>query len=91
MPDTLPPSVPPREPRTYELRDEQWVEAGAGKPPRPSPWLLVPLVLMAVSVAALAFFAALVALFTGGLLDLRRRFIAQGERLRDGIARILRR
>ena len=82
MNDYVPRNDPPRAPRTFEIQDDQWVETGSRQPVRPSPWLLVPLVLMAATFAVFAIFAVLAALVTGGLFDLRRRVLAQGAELR---------
>ncbi len=91
MSELLPRNAPPRTPRTFEMRDDQWVEAGQRRPARPSLWLLVPLMLMAATFAVLAIFAVLAALVTGGLFDLRRRMLAQGAELRRRFAAFRRR
>jgi hypothetical protein len=60
-----------REPRTFELRDSQWVEATASRRLRPPYWVLFPVALAAMTGVVLITFAALAALATGLLLRAR--------------------
>jgi predicted phage tail protein len=83
-PDT---QVPTRAPRTFEMRDQVWVEAGRSQRARPSLWLMVPVVLAALTAAFFVVFAVFAALFTGGLLAARRRLIEAGAALRDRLRR----
>jgi hypothetical protein len=72
---TLSPHTPtPREPRTYELRDAEWIE-GAATRRRPPLWLLIPVAFAALTGFVLIAFAAIAALATGGLIALRNRLV----------------
>jgi hypothetical protein len=84
-----PPSA--RAPRTFEMRDEQWVETGRPHRPRASLWLVVPALLAAMTAAFFVVFAVLAALFTGGLLAARRRFLDATTALRQRFSAALRR
>jgi len=89
--DTLSRSdTPTREPRTFELRDAEWVEAKPARGPRVSRWILVPAVLAALTGVLLILFAAIAAAATGGLVALRSAVVAQGARLRRRFARLVR-
>jgi hypothetical protein len=68
--DTPTRTTSPREPRTYELRDAEWIEEAATRR-RPPLWLLVPVALAALTGFVLVAFAAVAALATGGLIALR--------------------
>lgn len=78
----------PRAPRTFEMRDEEWVETGRPQARKAPLWVIVPAVLAAMTAAFLVVFAVLAALFTGGLLAARRRFVeaAAGLRARFAVA-----
>jgi hypothetical protein len=84
-------STTPRTPRTFEMRDEQWVESGRGERPRVPLWLIVPAVLAAMTAAFFVVFAVLAALFTGGLLAARRRFVEATAGLRERFSASMRR
>jgi hypothetical protein len=72
---TLSPHTPsPREPRTYELRDAEWIEDAATRR-RPPLWLLIPVAFAALTGFVLVVFAALLALATHGLGWLRARIL----------------
>ena len=72
---TLSPHTPsPREPRTYELRDAEWIEDAATRR-RPPLWLLIPVAFAALTGFVLIAFAAVAALATGGLVALRNRVV----------------
>lgn len=79
--------APAREPRTFELHDAEWVEAAPARRPRLSRWILVPVVLAALTGVVLILFAAIAALATGGLLALRATVVEQASRLRERFAR----
>jgi len=64
----------PRESRTYELRDAEWIEEAATQR-RPPLWLLIPVALAALTGFVLVAFAAVAALATGGLVALRNRIV----------------
>jgi hypothetical protein len=66
-----PHSTPRREPRTYELRDAEWIEDAAMRRARAPFWLLVPVVLATLTGFVLIAFAATAALATGALVALR--------------------
>jgi hypothetical protein len=72
--DTPTRTTSPREPRTYELRDAEWIEEAATRR-RPPLWLLVPVALAALTGFVLVAFAAVAALATGGLIALRNRIV----------------
>jgi hypothetical protein len=74
-----PHTPPPREPRTYELRDAEWIEEAATRR-RPPLWLLIPVAFAALTGFVLIAFAAVAALATGGIVALR-----------NGIVRVFRR
>ena len=86
--DTLSRSdAPAREPRTFELRDNEWAEATPIRRLRVSRWILVPAVLAALTGIVLVLFMALAALATAGLLALRSAVARRGARLRRRFAR----
>ena len=87
--DTLSRSdAPAREPRTFELRDNEWAEATPIRRLRVSRWILVPAVLAALTGIVLVLFTALAALATAGLLLALRSAVARrGARLRRRFAR----
>lgn len=64
-----------REPRTFELRDAEWIEDAATRRSRAPFWLVVPVVLATLTGFVLIAFAATAALTTGGLVALRNRFV----------------
>jgi hypothetical protein len=66
---------PPREPRTFELRDAEWIEHAATARRGAPFWLMVPVVLATLTGFVLVAFAGLAALATGGLVALRRRVL----------------
>jgi len=71
----LSPHTPsPREPRTYELRDAEWIEEAATRR-RPPLWLLIPVAFAALTGFVLIAFAGVAALATGGLIALRNRLV----------------
>jgi hypothetical protein len=82
--------APAREPRTFELRDNEWAEATPNRRLRVSRWILVPAVLAALTGIVLILFTAVAALATGGLLALRSTVLEQGARLRQRFARLFR-
>jgi hypothetical protein len=61
----------PRPPRTYELRDAEWIEDAATRRTRAPFWVLVPVVLATLTGLVLIAFATTVALATGALVALR--------------------
>lgn len=91
MKDINPPPAETRVTRTFELRDSEWVEAGSGRRPRVPLWLVVPAVLAAVTAAFFVVFAVFAALFTGGLLAARRRFLDGTAAFRERVGRAFRR
>jgi hypothetical protein len=64
-----------RRPRTFELRDAEWVEATPDRPPRPPLWLLIPAALLTLTTFVLMAFAAIAALATAGLVALRESIV----------------
>jgi hypothetical protein len=68
-----PPASPPRDPRTFELRDAEWIEDAATRRPRLPLWLIIPAVLATLTGLVLVSFATTVALATAGLVTLRNR------------------
>jgi hypothetical protein len=78
----LPPRTPPpsREPRTFELRDAEWIEDAATRRVRAPLWLVVPVVFATLTGLVLIAFAATAAFATAGLVALR-----------NGIGRLFRR
>ena len=70
----------PREPRTYELRDAEWIENAATRRLRPPLWLIVPVALAAMTGLVLIAFAAAAALATGSLARLRARVLRRFAR-----------
>ena len=83
--DTLSRSdAPAREPRTFELRDNEWAEATPIRRLRVSRWILVPAVLAALTGIVLVLFTALTALATAAL---RSAVARRGARLRRRFAR----
>jgi hypothetical protein len=73
MPHPRPPSSP-RAPRTFELRDAEWIEDAATRR-RPPLWVLVPIAFAALTGFVLIAFATLAALATGSLVALRNRIV----------------
>jgi hypothetical protein len=68
----LPPHTPSsREPRTFELRDAEWIEDAATRRARAPFWLVVPLVFATLTGLVLIAFAATAAFATAGLIALR--------------------
>jgi hypothetical protein len=81
MRDLNPPPAA-RPPRTFEMQGDTWVEAGRPQVRR-APWgLVVPALLAATTAMFVVAFAVFAALFTGGLLAARRRFVDAMTRLR---------
>lgn len=71
----LSPHTPsPREPRTYELRDAEWIEDAATRRRAPLR-VLVPMALAALTALVLLAFAGIAALATGALVALRSRLV----------------
>lgn len=70
-----PPTSSPRAPRTFELRDAEWIEDAATRRTRAPFWVLVPLVLATLTGLVLIAFATLAAAATGGLIALRNAVI----------------
>ncbi|MCU0946459.1 MAG: hypothetical protein MUF65_13990 [Rubritepida sp.] len=81
MLDVNPPPAA-RAPRTFEMHGDEWVEAGRAQTRRAPLWLIVPALLAATTAVFVVAFAVLAALFTGGLLAARRRFIDAAAQLR---------
>jgi hypothetical protein len=70
----LPPSAsPPRERRTFELRDAEWIEDAATRRPRLPLWLIIPAVLATLAGFVLIAFATTVALASAAFVALRNR------------------
>jgi hypothetical protein len=67
------PTPLPREPRTYELRDAEWIEDAATRRLRPPFWVIVPVALAAMTGIVLIAFATVAALATSALAALRHR------------------
>jgi hypothetical protein len=65
----------PREPRTFELRDAEWIEDAATRRARAPVWLLVPVVLATLTGIVLIAFATTAALATGALVAVRNRIV----------------
>ncbi len=80
-----------RTPRTFEMRDEEWVETGRPRLRKAPLWVIVPAVIAAMTAAFLVVFAVLAALLTGGLLAARRRFVDAVAGLRARFAAATRR
>jgi len=80
-----------RAPRTFEMQGEEWVETGRSQARKAPLWLLVPAVLAAMTAAFVVVFAVLAALFTGGLLAARRRFVEAVDGLRTRFSAATRR
>jgi hypothetical protein len=74
MRDLNPPPAA-RPPRTFEMQGDAWVEAGRPQVRRAPWWLVVPALLAATTAMFVVAFAVFAALFTGGLLAARRRFV----------------
>jgi hypothetical protein len=95
MKDLNPPPAATRAPRTFEMQDSEWVESGrpgARRALRVPLWLVVPAaVLAAMTAAFFVIFAVLAALFTGGLLAARRRFLDGAATLRERVSGAFRR
>jgi hypothetical protein len=68
-------STSPREPRTFELRDAEWIEDAATRRARAPVWLLVPVVLATLTGIVLIAFATTAALATGALVAVRNRIV----------------
>jgi hypothetical protein len=83
-------ATPARPPRTFELRDAEWIDT-TPKRPRAPLWLLVPAALIALSSLVLVAFAAIVALATGGIFAARALIRERSGRLRERFARHFRR
>jgi hypothetical protein len=66
-----PPTATRREPRTFELRDAEWIEDAATRRTRAPFWVLVPVVLATLTGLVLIAFATIAALATGALVALR--------------------
>jgi hypothetical protein len=66
-----PPTATRREPRTFELRDAEWIEDAATRRTRAPFWVLVPVVLATLTGLVLIAFATTAALATGALVALR--------------------
>lgn len=71
----LPPASAPRPPRTYELRDAEWIEDAATRRTRAPFWVLVPVVLATLTGLVLVAFAATAALATGALVAARNAVV----------------
>jgi hypothetical protein len=71
----LPPSSAPRPPRTYELRDAEWIEDAATRRTRAPFWVLVPVVLATLTGLVLVAFATTVVLATGALVAVRNAVV----------------
>lgn len=69
-----PPTSSPRAPRTFELRDAEWIEDAATRR-RPPLWVLVPLVFATLTGFVLIAFVTTVAAATGGLVALRNAVV----------------
>jgi hypothetical protein len=67
----LPPASAPRPPRTFELRDAEWIEDAATRRTRAPIWLLVPVVLATLTGLVLIAFATTVAIATRALVAVR--------------------
>jgi hypothetical protein len=80
-----------RTPRTFEMRNDEWVETGRPGTRKAPLWVIVPAVFAALTAAFLVVFAVLAALLTGGLLVARRRFVEAFAGLRDRFAAATRR
>ena len=65
----------PRTPRTFELRDAEWIEDAATRRTRAPFWLLVPVVLATLTGLVLIAFATTAALATGALVAMRNRVV----------------
>lgn len=91
MKDLNPPPAATRVQRTFELHDAEWVETGRPQRPRVPLWLVVPAILAAVTAAFFVVFAVFAALFTGGLLVARRRFLGGVAALRERLGGVFRR
>jgi hypothetical protein len=65
----------PREPRTFELRDAQWIEDAAMRRTRAPLWLVVPVVIATLTGLVLIAFATTAALATGALVAVRNRVV----------------
>lgn len=60
-----------REPRTFELRNAEWVEETPPRRPRPPLWVFVPMALAALTGVMLVAFAAAAVLATAALIRVR--------------------
>jgi hypothetical protein len=70
-----PPTATRREPRTFELRDAEWIEDAATRRTRAPFWVLVPVVLATLTGLVLIAFATTAALATGALVALRNAVV----------------
>jgi hypothetical protein len=70
-----PPTATRREPRTFELRDAEWIEDAATRRTRAPFWVLVPVVLATLTGLVLIAFATIAALATGALVALRNAVV----------------
>jgi hypothetical protein len=70
-----PPAATRREPRTFELRDAEWIEDAATRRTRAPFWVLVPVVLATLTGLVLIAFATAAALATGALVALRNAVV----------------
>jgi hypothetical protein len=73
--DARPPTTSPRPPRTFELRDAEWIEDAATRRTRAPFWVLVPVVLATLTGLVLIAFATAAALATGALVALRNAVV----------------
>jgi|APFre7841882724_1041349.scaffolds.fasta_scaffold02680_1 hypothetical protein len=91
MRDLNPPPPATRAPRTFEMHGEEWVDTSRPQARRAPWWLIVPALLAATTAMFVVVFAVFAALFTGGLLAARRRFLDATARLRSRFAEAIRR
>jgi hypothetical protein len=70
-----PPTATRREPRTFELRDAEWIEDAATRRTRAPFWVLVPVVFATLTGLVLIAFATTAALATGALVALRNTVV----------------
>lgn len=88
-----PPRPLRRAPRTFEMRDAEWIETtpAAGRGVRRAPlWVLVPVVMVALAGVLLLLFVAIVALLTGGVANVRQRVGERAAGLRERLRTLLR-
>jgi hypothetical protein len=75
------------------MRDAQWIETTpqAGRGLRRAPrWILVPVVMIALTGVVLLLLAAVAALLTGGIAGMRERVRTRAGALRDRLGTLLR-